>query len=150
MADPLRAAADLGRDRLVTNTVTRWRLSDTDDAGVRYDGEQARRLIGSRFAWANAETWFAADDGRRLGVVTNGARAMVILMNGDNDPGEHLAAYGAEGESGGYILANGQCDTYADRDTVPLDTAGRAIAHLIDHGTWPDDVGIIDDRGDPT
>lgn len=150
MEDPLRAAADLGRDRVVTNTGTGWRLSDADDAGVGYDGEQARRLIGSRFAWATAETWFAADDGRRLGVVTNGARAMVILMNGDDDPGEHLAAFGAEGESRGYILAGGQCDTYADRDTAPLDTAGRAIAYLIDHGTWPDDVGVIADRGNPT
>lgn len=94
----------------MTNTGTGWRLSDADDAGVGYDGEQARRLIGSRFAWATAETWFAADDGRWLGVVTNGARAMVILMNGDDYSGEHLAAFGAEGESRGYILANGQCD----------------------------------------
>jgi hypothetical protein len=33
-------------------------------------------------------------------------------------------------------------DSYADRDTVAFGVAGRAVAHFIDHGVWPDEVTV--------
>jgi hypothetical protein len=103
--------------------------------------------LGHRLDWASQETWFEDEHGQLLAVVTNGARAMVMLMHGDGDPGEHLIDTRGEGRSGGFLLANGQVDTYADRDTVVFSVAGRAVAHLIEHGVWPDDVTVEDDRG---
>ncbi|MDP1793541.1 MAG: hypothetical protein Q8K63_05315 [Acidimicrobiales bacterium] len=35
--------------------------------------------------------------------------------------------------AGGYVLENGQVDTYADNDTVPLASALDAVAYLVDH-----------------
>ena len=122
-----------------------WHLQGSPDHV--YSGEEARSLLGNRLAWASQETWFEDDDGRLLAVVTNGTRAMVMLLNGEGDPGEHLSDPRAEGESSRYLLANGQIDTYADRDTVDFGAAGRAVAHLIDHGVWPDGATVDDDRG---
>lgn len=126
-------------------TSNRWHLHGS--RGHAYSGEEARLLLGNRLDWANQETWFEDDEDRLLAVVTNGKRAMVVLMNAEGDPGEHLVDPSGEGHTGGYLLSNGQIDVYADRDTVPFTVAARAVAHLIDHGTWPDDVTIDDDRG---
>lgn len=124
----------------------RWRLRG-GAADHTYSGEQARQLLGHRLDWASQETWFEDEHGRLLAVVTNGTRAMVMLMHEGGDPGEHLIDPRGEGRSGGFVLGNGQVDTYADRDTVVFSVAGRAVAHLIDHGVWPDDVSVEDDRG---
>ncbi|GAA1961061.1 hypothetical protein [Kitasatospora viridis] len=126
------------------NTLHRWHLQGS--TAHAYSGEEARRLVGNRFDWASQETWFEDEQGRLLAVVTNGERAMVTLMHGAGDPGEHLIDPGAEGSSDGYLLSNGQSDTYADRDTVPFGVAARAVAHVIDHGGWPEDVTVEDDR----
>ncbi|WP_245790547.1 hypothetical protein [Streptomyces monashensis] len=39
--------------------------------------------------------------------------------------------------SGGFRLANGQCDTYPDVDTVPLDEALRIVRQVIGAGAPP-------------
>jgi hypothetical protein len=124
----------------------RWHLRGSTNHA--YSGEEARLLVGNRLDWASQETWFEDEQGRLLAVVTNGKRAMVMLLDGEGDPGEHLVDPHGEGRSGGYLLSNGQVDTYDDRDTVAYSVAGRAVACLIDHGVWPADVTVADDRGD--
>ncbi|MGW8777097.1 Imm1 family immunity protein [Streptomyces sp. NPDC055796] len=125
-------------------TANRWHLRGS--VGHSYSGEEARQLLRHRWDWASQETWFENGAGRLLAVVTNGERAMVVLLDGEGDPGEHLVDPRGEGSSGGYLLSNGQVDSYADRDTVAFDVAGRAVAHFIEHGTWPAEVTVEDDR----
>ncbi|MFI5987727.1 Imm1 family immunity protein [Streptomyces sp. NPDC051555] len=122
----------------------RWHLQGS--AEHAYSGEEARQLLRHRWDWANQETWFENDAGRLLGVVTNGERAMVVLLDGDGDPGEHLVDPRGEGSSGGYRLSNGQADSYEDRDTVAFDTAAQAVAYFIEHGTWPSEVTVQGER----
>ncbi|WP_405497310.1 hypothetical protein [Streptomyces sp. NBC_00096] len=116
-------------------TADRWHLRGSADHA--YAGAEARHLLRHRLDWGNPETWFESGTGRLLGVVTNGERAKVTLLDGEGDPGEHLADPRAEGSSGGYALPDGRTGSHADRDTVTLDAAGHAVAHLIEHGTWP-------------
>lgn len=118
----------------------RWHLQGSP--GHAYSGEEARQLLRHRWDWASQETRFEDDAGRLLAVVTNGARAMVVLRDGEGAPGEHLVDPRGEGTSGGYLLSNGQAGTYADRDTVAFDDAGRAVAHFIEHGAWPAEVTV--------
>jgi hypothetical protein len=134
----------MGSDQGQRPTSRRWRLRG---GAAAYSGEEARVLLGHRLDWTSQETWFENEQGQQLAVITNGTRAMVMLMHGDGDPGEHLIDPHGEGRSDGFLLANGQVDTYADRDTVVFSVAGRAVAHLIDHGVWPDAVTVEDDRG---
>jgi hypothetical protein len=47
----------------------------------------------------------------------------------------------------GHPLSSGQIDARTDRDTVTFVVAGRAVAHLIDPGTWPDGVTVDNDNG---
>ncbi len=122
----------------------RWRLQGTATDG--YSGEEARALLVRRLDWASNETWFENGQGRLLSVVTNGERAMVALLDGPGDPGEHLVDPKSTGNSGGYAMHNGQIDTYSDRDTVPFPVACRAVAHFIEHSLWPHDVVVEDDR----
>ncbi|WP_143094381.1 hypothetical protein [Streptacidiphilus jiangxiensis] len=136
----------MGSDQVQRPASRRWRLRGT--TGSRsYSGREARELLGHRLDWASQETWFEDETGQLLAVITNGTRAMVMLMHGDGDPGEHLIDPRGEGRSGGFLLANGQVDTYADRDTVAFGVAGQAVEHLIDHDVWPDDVTVEDDCG---
>ncbi|MFJ9548195.1 hypothetical protein [Streptomyces erythrochromogenes] len=130
----------------MTSAVDRWHLHGAP--GHTYSGAEAGRLLWHRRDWATADTWFESDAGRLLHVVTNGERAMVALLNGEGDPGEHLVDPRAEGTSDGYPLPNGQVDSHACRDTVPFDVAARAAGHFIEHGTWPADVTVEDDRGE--
>ncbi|NXY96488.1 hypothetical protein HYE82_19255 [Streptomyces sp. BR123] len=80
-------------------------------------------------------------------MVTNGERAMVALLDGEDNPGEHLVDPRGESSSDGYVLSNGQVDSYADRDTVAFDVAGHAVAYFIEHGTWPAEVTVEGDCG---
>jgi hypothetical protein len=125
-------------------TSNRWCLQGSADHA--YSGEEARLLLSNRLDWANQETWFGDEQGRLLAVITNGRRAMVMLLHGEDDPGEHLVDPHGVGRSGGFVLSNGQVDTYGDRDTVDFIVAGHAVAYFIDHGLWPDDVTVEDDR----
>jgi hypothetical protein len=62
---------------------------------------------------------------------------MVVLMNGEGDPGEHAVSPGAVGSSDGYVLDNGQEDTYEDADTIQLPDALNALRSIIDSGRLP-------------
>lgn len=116
-------------------TDDRWHLQGS--VGYTYSGDEARNLLRHRWDWGNPETWFESDTGQLLCVVTNGERAMVMLVDAEGGPGEHLVDPRGEGSSGGFVLSNGQADSCADRDTVPFDVAGHAVAHFIEHGSWP-------------
>lgn len=137
MTEPAGEPGDGGKQ---TAGPIRWHLQGHPDHS--YTGEQAWYLLHRRLDWASWETWFESSEGRLLAVTTNGDRAMVMLLAGPGDPGEHLVDPRADGESGGYALANGQIDVYDDHDTVPFEAAGRAVWHLIDHGVWPDGVSV--------
>ncbi|MCY0927917.1 hypothetical protein OTB20_17195 [Streptomyces sp. H27-H1] len=122
----------------------RWRLRGTVSDG--YTGQEARTLLVHRLDWASNETWFEDGQGQLLSVITNGERAVVALLDHARDPGEHLVDPKSKGDSGGYAMSNGQIDTYLNRDTVPFPVACRAVAHFIEHGLWPHDVAVEDDR----
>ncbi|MFB7368836.1 hypothetical protein ACFC0D_03170 [Streptomyces sp. NPDC056222] len=78
--------------------------------------------------------------------MTNTERAMVVLMEGEGDPGEHAVDPGAEGSSDGFLLSNGQYDEYLDEDTVPLGEAFRIVDHIVSKGSWPPDARWLADR----
>jgi hypothetical protein len=108
--------------------------------------DEAVSLLRDRIFGGLLETWLTSSSGRRLAVVSNTERAMVMLLDDEDDPGAHAADPGAEGRSGGYVLMNGQCDAYPDADTVPLAEALRIARHLLDSGTPPADVAWAVDR----
>lgn len=106
-----------------------WRVQETN---FPISASAALELLRSRTADHRYETWFEHDDGRLLGVVTNGERAMMLLLDDDGDPGEHAVdPTAAASESNGYRLGNGQVDTYPDADTVPFETAMRLVHDII-------------------
>ncbi len=111
-----------------------WRLQDHPDA---VSGEQAAELIRVRNADRLFETWFEHDSGRLLAVVTNGSRAMVMMLDEPGDAGEHVIDPGATGHQGGYVLGNGQHDTYNNADTVPLEQALTIVEHILSYGRPP-------------
>jgi hypothetical protein len=86
------------------------------------------------------ETWFEHDRGQLLAVVSNGIRALVMLLEEPGDAGEHAVDPTGTGQQGGYVLSNGQHDAYSDRDTVPLAQALVIVEHIVDHGRPP--VGV--------
>lgn len=71
---------------------------------------------------------------------------MVMLLEGEGDPGEHAVAPGAEGSSDGFVLSNGQHDEYPDEATVPIGEAFRLVEHIVGTGSWPADAGRVVDR----
>lgn len=103
------------------------------DSNDRLDAGSVVALIRDRCAQGILTTWFESDAGRMLAVVTNGERAMVMLLREPGDAGEHAVDRHAEdATSGGYVLDNGQVDTYPDRDTVPFETALELAAAVIE------------------
>jgi hypothetical protein len=107
-----------------------WRLLDTCDP---LDADGAESLVRARLHRGEYETWFESDSGELMAVVTNGDRAMVMLLREPGDAGEHAVDASADAStSGGYVLANGQVDAYANRDTVPLATAMSLLSAVID------------------
>ncbi|WP_067825629.1 hypothetical protein [Actinomadura kijaniata] len=102
--------------------------------------------IRARIAEGRLETWLHSSAGRALAFVTNAERAMVMLVDEPGDPGGHATSPGAEGRSGGFVLANGQADEYPDADTVPLAEAFRIVRHAIAHGSPPPDAAWAADR----
>ncbi|WP_425247803.1 hypothetical protein [Streptomyces sp. NEAU-NA10] len=120
-----------------------WRFSD--GSGPVTAGS-APALLRERVFAGRLETWLTSSAGRSLAVVSNTERALVMLLDGADDPGEHAVDPGAGGSSDGYVLANGQCDTYPDADTVPLAEALRIVGHLLATGTPPPDAAWSIDR----
>ncbi|KDN81654.1 hypothetical protein [Kitasatospora cheerisanensis] len=126
----------------------RWEFTDRPPgsgaaAGPGGDavGELRRRIAGGR-----GENWLRSSRGRELAVVSNGERAMVMLLAGPGDPGEHAVDPGADGWSDGFLLADGQQDEYPDADTVPLDRALELVGHLLETGAPPADAPWSVDR----
>lgn len=113
-----------------------WRLDDGGAIGPNAAVDELRARIGR----GTLETWLTSSSGRLLAVVTNTRRAMVMLLDGEGDPGEHAVAPGADGWSDGFVLSNGQDDEYPDEDTVPLAEAFRIVRHIVAHGTPPEDA----------
>ncbi|MGV4982581.1 hypothetical protein ACVB8X_20335 [Streptomyces sp. NRAIS4] len=103
--------------------------------------EEAGAVLGRRIAEGRLETWLTSSAGRLLSVVSNTERALVMLLDGDGDPGAHAVFLGSRGVSGGFRLASGQCDRYPDEDTVPLGEAFRIVRQVIVTGLPPADAG---------
>lgn len=114
-----------------------WHRSG-DDAPLT--GRQAAELIRQRLEHGHRETWLEHDRGGLLAVVTNQIRALVMLLDEPGDPGGQAVDPTATGRQDGYILDNGQDDTYDNRDTIPLDRALHTVEHIVDHGRPPADV----------
>lgn len=122
-----------------------WSLLDRPDEAV--DADALAEVVAGRAAAGTVSTWLTSSQGRRLGLVSNGSRAMVLLLDHDGDPGEHAVDPDAgTGSSDGYVLENGQVDEYPDQDTVPVDEAVRIVAHVLAHGAPPGDAGWQVDR----
>ncbi|MET8137281.1 hypothetical protein [Streptomyces sp. NPDC005251] len=71
---------------------------------------------------------------------------MVLLLDGEEDPGGHALSRRARGSSKGFVLANGQHDEYPDEHTVRLAEALRIISHILTTGTPPADAPWSIDR----
>ncbi|MEU6606137.1 hypothetical protein ABZ922_13885 [Streptomyces shenzhenensis] len=120
-----------------------WTLADGSAA---LTGDEAVELLRRRIAAGGLETWLTSRAGRSLAVVSNAERAMVLLLDAEGEPEGHAVDPVARGTSGGFVLANGQCDVYPDRDTVPLAEAFRTVRRLIATGEPPTGAGWAVDR----
>ncbi|CAL9657491.1 hypothetical protein [Streptomyces sp. Tu 3180] len=121
-----------------------WTVDDGGAGPVSSEG--ALETLRARIGAGRLETWLIGSAGRSLAVVTNTERAMVMLLDGEGDPGEHAADPGARGSSGGFVLADGQHDEYPDEDTVPIGEAFRIVDHIVGGGSWPADAHRVSDR----
>lgn len=119
-----------------------WRF----DGGAPLTPDAAVEELRARSGRGTLESWLTSSSGRLLAVVTNTRRAMVMLLDGEGDPGEHAVDPGADGWSDGFVLSNGQDDEYPDEDTVPLPQALRIVRHILAHGTPPGDAPWKVDR----
>ena len=115
-------------------------------SGTPMSSEAARAALRVRIEGGRRETWLASSSGRALGLVTNTERAMVMLLDGDGDPGEHAVEPGARGSSAGFVLSNGQHDEYPNEDTVAIGEAFRIVDHIVSRGSWPPDTQRVADR----
>lgn len=106
-----------------------WHEQDTQ---TPVDAAAAVELLRTRAAEQLGETCFEHDDGHLLFIVTNGERAMMMLLDDAGDPGEHaIDASAGASNSTGFRLGNGQIDTYPDDDTVPFETALRLVHEIV-------------------
>ncbi|MFE5518375.1 hypothetical protein ACFQ9Q_11700 [Streptomyces virginiae] len=117
-----------------------------DDSPVPVSSAVVLEALRSRIDSGQLETWLTSSSGRSLAFVTNTERAMVMLLEDEGDPGEHVVAPGAKGSSDGFVLSNGQSDEYPDEDTVPIREAFRLVEHIIGTGSWPADARWVVDR----
>jgi hypothetical protein len=120
-----------------------WHLQDQS---IRLAPNEAKELIRDRLAAGQLETWFESSRGRLLAIVTNGNRAMLILLDEAGDAGQHLITADEIGTAGGYVLSNGQVDRYPNRDTVLLAEAVRTVIALLATGEPPGDLEWHSDR----
>ena len=120
-----------------------WSVLDEER---KVSGDKAAARVSTNVDDGRLTTYFRSDLGRLLVVVSNGTRAMVVLMSGEGDPGEHAVSPEAVGSSDGYVLDNGQEDTYEDADTIPLPDALKALRSIIDSGRPPPGTSWRGDR----
>ncbi|MFG2007305.1 hypothetical protein ACGFNU_49965 [Spirillospora sp. NPDC048911] len=120
-----------------------WKFEEFPSA---LTSQTAVEQLRTRINEGQLETWLTSSSGRLLAIVTNGQRAMVMLLDDDADPGQHAVDPAADGKSDGFVLANGQHDEYANKDTIPLSEALRIVRHLVDEGNPPSDVTWAIDR----
>ena len=116
------------------------------DSPVPVSSEVVLEALRARIDSGQLETWLASWSGRSLAFVTNTERAMVMLLNGEGDPGEHAVDPGAQGSSDGFVLSNGQDDEYPNEDTVPIGEAFRLVKQIVGTGSWPADAHWAVDR----
>ena len=109
-------------------------------------GSEVRALLSTNVDEGRLTTYLQSDGGRLLTFVSNGTRAMVVLMERAGDPGEHAVSPGAVGSSDGYALENGQVDTYDDADTIPLGDALAVVQSIIEAGRPPSGTSWSVDR----
>lgn len=128
---------------MVVPVIEKWAFSE---GAPPVSAEEAVDELGRRIADGELESWLTSSLGRSLAVVTNTERAMVMLLDGEDDPGEHASDPGAEDWSDGFILENGQSDEYPDEDTVLLGEAFRIVRHILTHGIPPTDAAWTADR----
>jgi hypothetical protein len=69
-----------------------------------------------------------------------------MVLDEPGDAGEHAIDPTETGQQSGYVLSNGQHDTYDNRDTVPLAQALMIVEHIISSGRPPDGAGWHIDR----
>lgn len=117
-----------------------------DDGSAVVSSEMLLETLRARIGGGELDTWLTSSSGRRLAFVTNIKRVMLVLMDGEGDPGEHAVDPGVGGSSDGFLLSNGQYDEYLDEDTVPLEEAFRILQHIVSHGSWPLDARWVVDR----
>ncbi|MYX32550.1 MULTISPECIES: hypothetical protein [unclassified Streptomyces] len=117
-----------------------------DGSTVPVPSEVVLEALRARIDIGQLETWLTSSFGRLVAVVTNTERAMVMLLDGEGDPGEHAVDPGAHGASGGFVLLNGQHDEYPNEDTVPIGDALRIVGHIVGVGSWPADAHWVVDR----
>ena len=110
-----------------------------EDSGQHVAPSEVRQLLVDRVNEGRLWTHFRTDSGQALMFVSNGDRAMVVFLKHEGDAGEHAVDPGAAGESTGFVLDNGQVDTYSDRDTVPLMRAVKAVEQVLTAGHRPSD-----------
>lgn len=78
-----------------------------DDLPVRVSAGTVVETLRARIDSGRLETWLTSSSGRSLAFVTNTERAMLILLEGDGDPGEHAVDPEAGGSSEGFVLSDG-------------------------------------------
>lgn len=111
-----------------------------DDNTVLTPLDVVPEILRERVSRGLLETSLTSSRGRSLAFVTNTERAMVMLLGGEGDPGEHAVDPGGDGSSVGFVLSNGQQDEYPDQDTVPIGEAFRIVEHMVSTGSWPADA----------
>ena len=109
-------------------------------------GSEVCALLSSNVDEGRLTTYLQSDGGRLLTFVSNGTRAMVVLMEHVGDPGEHAVSPGVVGSSDGYALENGQVDTYDNADTIPLVDALAVVQSIIEAGRPPSGTSWSVDR----
>ncbi|MFF9076525.1 hypothetical protein ACF1FX_30535 [Streptomyces sp. NPDC014646] len=87
-----------------------WVIDDGGTAPVA--SEAVVEILRSRIGEGRRETWLTGSSGRLSAFVTNTERAMVMLLDGEGDPGEHAVDPGNDGWSEEFVLSSGQHDEY--------------------------------------
>ena len=121
----------------------RWRL---DKATEWLSPQAILDAIEARMGAGELTIFLESDQGRIIGWSTNQERVMLMLLTGVGDAGEHALDPTGQGQSTGYVMDNGQVDTYPDTDTIPLPEARRLLLSLVTHGTFPPEAPVQVDR----